>query len=76
MKGHYLLFPVMGMAISSCSMVNETMRSMECNRQAIDMSTAAICENIQAIEEANRSIEENRRQLEAINKTLKKESES
>lgn len=76
MKIQLLFFPVIGMAISSCGTINETFNALECNRQAIDMSSAAIYQNIQAIEESNRSIEENRRQLDAINKTLKNASES
>lgn len=64
-----LIFPVLGMALSGCA-VNETLRTMQCNQQAIDMSTQAICENIQAIEDANRKIDENRRQLEQINEAL------
>lgn len=70
-----LLIPLIGM-FSSCNTIQETMWSLERNRQAVDMSTEAIHENAQAIEEANRNIEENRRQLEAINKALKKAAES
>lgn len=65
----FLLTALAG-ALSSC-MVSDTMRAMECNRQAIEMSTQAICENVQAIEEANQSIQENRKQLDAINLELK-----
>lgn len=70
MKKMLLLFPLLGAALSGCA-VNQTLRAMECNRQAIDMSTQAICENVQAIEEANRKIDENRRELEQINQALK-----
>lgn len=66
---------ILGVMASGCGMLNETFRAMEDNRQAIDMSTMAICENAQAVEEASRSIEENRRQLDAINATLKKAQE-
>lgn len=66
----FFLFLLLGGIISSCS-VNKTMRAMECNKQAIDMSTCAIWENAQAIEEANQKIDENSRRLEAINKALK-----
>lgn len=58
-------------SLSSCSMVNDTLATLEYNKQAVDESTWAIQENIQAIEEANRSIAQNRAQLEAINKSLK-----
>jgi hypothetical protein len=74
MKNLLLLFPLLGMALSSCG-IQDTMNSMEWNRQAIDRSTAAIQANRQAIEEANRSIAENQRQLDQINQTLKKASE-
>ncbi len=76
MKKQLFLIVLSGLALSSCSMVNETMGALERNRDAIDMSTQAISENRQAIEEANRGIEENRRQLEAINQTLDKVSKS
>lgn len=76
MKKELLLLPLIGMFLSGCNMINETMYALERNRQAVDMSTQAIYENAQAIEEANVKIEENRRQLEAINKTLKKAGES
>lgn len=76
MKKQMLFIPLIGMFLSSCSMIQDTMWTLERNRQAIDMSTDAIYENAQAIQEANRNIEENRRQLEAINKTLKKAGES
>lgn len=76
MRKTMLLIPVLlGMTLSGCSMINDTMSALENNRMAVDMSTAAIQENIQAIEEANRGIAENRRQLEAINATLKKVGE-
>ena len=67
---------LLGLTLTSCSMVSDTMNAMRENRQAIDWSTQAILENRQAIEEANVSIEENRRQLEAINAMLKKAGES
>lgn len=70
------LIPLLGMSLSSCNMIQQTMWSMERNREAIDYSTQVINENAQAIDEVNRKIEENRHQLDAINKTLKKASES
>lgn len=76
MKRLLFLMPLVGMSLSSCSIVNETMSSLEANRQAIDMSTYAIQENRQAIEDANRGIAENRRQLDEINKTLRKAREA
>ena len=76
MKNLLLLIPVLGIALSSCGQINESMRALEDNRIAIDMSTDAIDENRQAIEEANKGIAENRRQLDEINKTLKKAAES
>ncbi len=71
-----VLFAFMGLSLTSCGMIKETMWALDRNRQAIETSTQAIYENAQAIEDANRSIEENRRQLDAINKTLKKAGES
>lgn len=65
-----LLLASLAGLLSSC-MISDTMRAMECNRQAIEMSTQAICENVQAVEEANRAIEANRVQLDAINQELK-----
>lgn len=65
-KGSPLLLALMAMTLSGCSMIN----ALQCNREAIEMSTQAICENIQAIEEANAGIEENKRQLERINEVL------
>lgn len=76
MKKTLFLIPLLGLSLSSCNMINETMSALECNRQAVEMSTWAIQENIQAIQEANRGIDENRRQLEAINKALKKAASS
>lgn len=76
MKTIVLSIFLIGTLLSSCGTINETMRALECNRQAIDMSTAAIDENRQAVEEANRAIAENKRQLDAINETLKKAGES
>jgi uncharacterized protein YcfL len=73
MKKSIYFLPLLGLLLSGCG-VSETFQALECNRQAIDMSTCAIEENIQAIEEANRVIAENRRQLEAINNTLKESS--
>lgn len=76
MQKGFLVFAAFPLALSSCGIINETFDALECNRQAIEMSTEAICENIQAIEAANRSIEENRRQLDAINAELRKAGES
>lgn len=70
MKKKMLLIPICGLAFAGCGKINETFDALECNRQAVEMSSCAIYENIQAIEEANRSIEENKHQLDAINKTL------
>ncbi len=69
MKKLFLLIPAIGACLSGCA-VQQTMRALECNRQAVEMSTQSICENVRAIEEANLKIEENRRQLEAINEAL------
>ncbi len=63
-------------SLTSCSMIQETMAALECNRQAIDRSTCVIEENIQAINQANASIAENRRQLDAINAVLRKEAQA
>ena len=74
MKKQFYFIPLIALSLSSCGSINDTFRALECNRQAIDMSTCAIEQNIQAIEEANRVIDENRSQLEAINRTLKESS--
>lgn len=71
-----LLIPLLGMSLSSCNMIQQTMWSLERNREAIDYSTQVINENAQAIEQANRGIEENQRQLNAINKALEKAAKS
>ncbi len=68
----YLFLLLAGAPLTSCSMISDTMNSLEYNRQAIDASTQVILENTQAIEEANQGIAENRRQLDAINATLRK----
>lgn len=72
MRTKLLFVPLLALALPSCSAINNSMRTMEANREEIEMSTRAINENIQAIEQANVLIEENRHQLEEINKTLKK----
>jgi starvation-inducible outer membrane lipoprotein len=71
MKKLMFFIPVFGLALSGCSTINATMRGLEENQQAIDMSTDSINANTQAVENANRDIAENRRKLEAINQTLK-----
>ena len=76
MKVQPILLAVGALGLCSCGQINESMQALECNRQAVDMSTQVICENIQAIQQANQSIEANRRQLDEINSTLKKASES
>lgn len=76
MKKMLFLIPMMGLCLSSCNMISDTISSLENNRQAVDMSTWAIEENIQAIQQANQGIEENRRQLQAINQVLKKAAAS
>jgi methyl-accepting chemotaxis protein len=76
MKKNLLFVSTIGITLSSCTMINETINALEYNRQAVEDSTRAIEENRQAIEQANRGIEENRRQLDAINSTLKKANES
>ncbi len=76
MKPFLFFIPLLGVALSSCSMVNESMQALQNNRDAIDMSTCAIDANTQAIEEANRGIEVNRQKLEQINNTLKKVEKS
>lgn len=62
------------MSLTGCGKIQETMDTLETNRQAVEMSTQVINENSAAIESANRSIQENRRQLDQINQTLKKAS--
>lgn len=69
MKSLFLAVPALGLLLSGC-VIDESISLMEQNRQAIECSTQAICENVRAIEEANAKIEENRRQLERINQTL------
>lgn len=76
MKKQLVLIPLLGVTLSGCGMINETMATLEANREAVEMSTWAIQENAQAIEDANRSIAENKRQLDEINKTLKKAAQS
>lgn len=76
MKSQLFVICLVGVSFSSCTLINTTMNTLECNRQAIDVSTQTINENTRAIEEANSSIENNRRQLIKINETLKKASES
>lgn len=70
MLKHLFLAVAGAMTLSSC-MINDTIQSLQANRDAIDMSTQAIYENIQAIESANRNIEENRRQIESLNAELR-----
>lgn len=72
MKKLLLLVPLVGVILSGCRMVDETIDALENNREAVDMSTCAIEENIQAIEDANQRIEANRQQLDALNQTLEK----
>lgn len=72
MKKQLYLSPILVLLLSGCGMINETMWTLQRNRDAIDASTQAINDNAQAIEQANIKIEENRQQLESINKTLKK----
>jgi len=76
MKRMLLLLPMVGLSLTSCSMVNQTMNSLECNQQAVDASTQAINQNAYAIEMANRNIEDNIRQLNAMNETLNKVRQS
>ncbi len=71
MEKHLLMILASAAVLSGCGTINETIRTLECNRQAIEMSTCAIQDNIQAIEEVNRSIEENQRQIEAVTQSLK-----
>lgn len=68
------IMSALGISLISCSTFQETLQTLECNRQAIERSTQVIHENAQAIEEANQSIAENRRQIEEINQALKKAS--
>lgn len=70
MKLRVIFVFILGLSTVSCSKMNETFDALECNREAIEMSSCAIYENMLAIEEATQAIEENKRQLEAINKTL------
>lgn len=72
MKKKVILFSLVGLSLTGCSTIDESMRAMEANRQAIDYSTCVINQNTQAIEQDNAAIAENRRQLQAINETLGK----
>lgn len=72
MKVQAFLLGASALALSGCSQMDESMRAMEANRQAIEWSTCVIYENAQAIEQVNRSLEENRNQMNAINQTLEK----
>lgn len=72
---NFVTWILTGASLTGCGGIQETFRSLEDNRAAIDRSTCVIEENIQAIEAANQKIEENRRQLEAINASLKKAGE-
>jgi methyl-accepting chemotaxis protein len=77
MKKKFLFVPFYGaLFFTGCNSINQTMSSLEANRQAIEYSTAIIYENAQAIEEANKGIIENRKKLEKINETLEKASKS
>lgn len=76
MKKILLLLPMIGLALSGCRMINESMQALEYNRYQIDENTEAINRNAQAIEYANTRIEENRRQLEGVNQVLQKVQDS
>jgi methyl-accepting chemotaxis protein len=65
-----------GLGLTSCSGINQTMQSLEENRAAIDYSTQVVYENVQAIQEANRAVQENRRELEQINQQLRQATEA
>lgn len=72
MKVQALLLGASALTLTGCSQMDESLRAMEANRQAIEWSTCVINENAQAIEQVNHSLEENRRQMNAINQTLEK----
>ncbi len=72
MVKNFILVSMMGMGLSSCSMV----QSLQRNQQAVDSATYTIYENTQAVEEANRKIQENTQRLGEINKTLQKAGEN
>lgn len=72
MKKKLLFLSCIALSLSGCTMIQESMDGLECNRQAIDASTQAINENTDAIEAANRKIVENRRQLDEVNKIIEK----
>jgi hypothetical protein len=76
MKKSIFLFPLVGMALSSCSMIDDAVNALEYNRYTIESSTDAINANTNAIEQTNRAIEENRRQIDATNQVLEKVSKS
>lgn len=68
MKKIWYMLPLLAATLSSC----DISRAMQCNQEAIEMSTEAIYENIEAIEQSNRAIAENKRKLDEINQTLSK----
>lgn len=76
MKKSIFLFPLVGMALSSCSMIDDAINALEYNRYAIESSTDAINANSNAIEQTNSAIDENRRQIESTNEVLEKVSKS
>jgi len=76
MKKSLFLFPLVGMALTSCSMLDDAINGLEYNRNAVENSTRAINANADAIDQTNRTIDENRRQIEATNQVLEKVSKS
>lgn len=66
-----IFLSVIGLSLTSCSMIN----SLKRNQQAVDNSTYLINENARAIELANSKIKENSERLTEINKTLEKAGE-
>ena len=69
----YAALIALACSLSSCclvNMMNETTRAIHGNRVAIEMSTEAICRNIEAVKQSNHAIDENRKKLDAINESL------
>ena len=66
-----MILPLLGVSLSSCSMID----SLKRNQEAIDCSTCTIYENIEAIEIANSRIYENSQKLTQINAVLEKAGE-
>ena len=70
----YLLIAALSIVFctTGCKVMNQTKRTMKCNKWAIETSTESIQRNTEAIESVNAAIEDNIRELESINEALKK----